>query len=144
MTRKRTREWTADRWAVEDRGFTTACWVWRDGRTRLGYGKIKRDGVNLLAHRFAWTREHGPIPKGLELDHLCRVRACVNPEHLELVTHAENVRRGAMPKLTAEDVVRIREELAAGRRQQDIAETFGVGRGAIADIATNRTWRGVH
>jgi hypothetical protein len=55
-----------------------------------------------------YERERDPIPAGLHLDHLCRVRDCVNPEHLEPVTNAENLRRGDGTKLTDEDVAAIR------------------------------------
>lgn len=58
-----------------------------------GYGQI-RDGKMKMAHRVAFEHHHGPVPDGFELDHLCRNRACVNHEHLEVVTHTENVQRG--------------------------------------------------
>lgn len=73
----------------------TPCWLWTRS-TRRGYGRARAPrGVGTeAAHRIAWMMLVGPIPEGLELDHLCRVRACVNPAHLEPVTHAENLRRG--------------------------------------------------
>ena len=74
------------------------CWIWQAGTNTKGYGKFKVDGRDVKAHRFAYEMFVGPIPEGLELDHLCRVRNCVNPEHLEPVTHAENVRRGESGK----------------------------------------------
>ena len=70
------------------------CVLWRGGRNNHGYGTFGLDGKTVLAHIYAWERKHGPVPVGLELDHKCRVRRCVNDEHLEPVTHLENVRRG--------------------------------------------------
>ena len=69
------------------------CWIWEAAKVR-GYGAIRVKGRTTYAHRFAYEQLVGPIPDGLELDHLCRIPACCNPAHLEPVTHAENVRRG--------------------------------------------------
>jgi len=73
------------------------CWVWTAG-TSKGYGKFW-DGRRSQAHRFSYEMHRGAIPDGLDLDHLCRVRNCVNPDHLEPVTRAENIRRGETGKL---------------------------------------------
>ena len=82
-------------WARVDK--SANCWLWTGSINNAGYGRIARsgDGVGGLAHRISYELEAGPIPAGLEIDHLCRVRACVNPAHLEPVTRAENVRRAA-------------------------------------------------
>lgn len=82
----------------------TGCWVWTRCLTTSGYGHFYVGGVGVvpgvsMAHRVTYMAFVGEIPEGLELDHLCRNRSCVNPAHLEPVTHAENVRRGALTKV---------------------------------------------
>ena len=67
-----------------------SCWEWTGSKNR-GYGKISmKDNTTILAHRAMYEMLVGPIPAHLELDHLCRNKSCVNPEHLEPVTHIEN------------------------------------------------------
>ena len=71
------------------------CWLWTAGTDgRYGIFQIRR---SIKAHRFAYEDEVGPIPDGLVLDHLCAVKRCVNPAHLEPVTQAENLRRAGIP-----------------------------------------------
>ncbi len=74
------------------------CWLWTGARCEKGYALFQaRARRSVKGHRWIWLMTREPIPSGLELDHLCRVRHCVNPEHLEPVTHRENVRRGNAP-----------------------------------------------
>lgn len=75
----------------------TECWEWMASKQSNGYGRFGvggRDGRGLRAHRVAYELLVGPIPAGLEIDHLCRNRGCVNPAHMEPVTHHENMLRG--------------------------------------------------
>lgn len=70
------------------------CWLWTGATDGHGYGAINVEGRARKAYTVAYTLLVGPIPEGLQLDHLCRVRACCNPAHLEPVTSKENARRG--------------------------------------------------
>lgn len=75
------------------------CWLWTGEKSVKGYGRFEfwiapKKYRKVYSHRFAWEQSHGPVPAGLQLDHLCRVRNCVNPDHLEIVTSRENTLRG--------------------------------------------------
>jgi hypothetical protein len=84
-------------WTRVDRN-TGGCWAWLGPKNPTsGYGTVKASGKSTYAHRVAYTLTHGPIPDGLVIDHLCRNPVCVNPDHLEVVTHRENVLRGIGP-----------------------------------------------
>lgn len=72
----------------------STCWNWTGSLSGNGYGAFWVEGRTVIAHRWAYEALVGPIPDGLEVDHLCRNRACVNPEHMEPVTARENIMRG--------------------------------------------------
>ena len=73
---------------------SNGCWEWTGSSHKQGYGQIRVKGKLVLAHRLAYETLVGVIPEGLEIDHLCRNPKCVNPSHLEPVTHQENCQRG--------------------------------------------------
>lgn len=76
---------------------TDSCWLWIGWQDGKGYGKLRSGNKYVQAHRFSYEHSKGAIPETLTIDHLCRVRACVNPDHLEAVTLIENVMRGNSP-----------------------------------------------
>lgn len=83
----------------------TGCWLWTKATTPNGYARIGSGGhgspINVLVHHWIFELVFGPLPKGLEPDHLCRVRHCVNPYHMEPVTRLENFLRGVHPNAVA-------------------------------------------
>jgi hypothetical protein len=81
-------------WSRVDRD-GDGCWLWLGKDNGRGYGQLWVDGRTVAAYRFSYELHVGPIADGYELDHLCRNRLCVNPTHLEPVTHRENMLRGS-------------------------------------------------
>lgn len=127
-------------YTVEDRGFTTPCWIWARALDTGGYARLMVNRRTHAAHRLLYERTVGPIPDDTHLDHLCRNRSCVNPDHLEPVTCAENVRRGDSTPLTKTDVEYIRIAVEQGRTQAEVSREFGVTPTAIWNIVHGKTW----
>lgn len=135
---------------------TETCWLWSGAKDEIGRPAFVWNGKTGRAHRFSWALHHGPIPKGLEVCHHCDNPRCVNPEHLFLGTHAENMQdcgrkgrqrgnrgmffgeRHPMHKLTTDDVNVIR--LRRGESARKLADEFGVSTCTIREIQTGRTW----
>lgn len=133
----------------------TGCWLWLLSVGRDGYGRFADKRKSSGAHRASYRLNVGPIPKGMHVLHCCDQRTCVNPAHLFLGTHVENMadrqRKGRTAsgervhgaRLSQADVVAVRAQI--GRRtQSQIAEQFGVGASTIAMIACGRNWRHVN
>lgn len=134
------------------------CWVWagaRDRRPRHGYGITRVDGRNVGAHRVAWELTHGPIPSGQHVLHRCDNPPCVNPAHLFLGTHQDNMRdmmakvrnargeRSGNAKLIVGDVRRIRWLVRQGHSQSAVARLFGLNSGTVNRISRGLSWKHV-
>lgn len=93
----------------------SGCWLWLGGLNANGYGVApwRRGRGSTLAHVATYSKTIGPVPDGLEIDHLCRVRCCVNPDHLEAVTHKINSQRGECGKNTGK-IMRSRTQCKRG------------------------------
>jgi hypothetical protein len=135
------------------------CWEWEGGRSKAGYGKILGPPParkTLLAHRVAWEAHNAePIPPGLMVCHSCDNPCCVNPSHLFLGSHLDNmadmVRKGrasaqrgaaaAASKLAERDILAIRQAGAAGIAQASIASRFNTTRSNVSAILRGKTWK---
>lgn len=85
-------------WPRVDKDGPGGCWLWTGPLQPKGYARVMQTGgAAIMVHRFVYELLVGPVPDGLQLDHLCRVRHCCNPAHLEPVTNAENQHRGMAP-----------------------------------------------
>jgi hypothetical protein len=90
FTTEQLKELVASRIQIDSNG----CWIWQRAVSSHGYGSFIVAGKQFRAHRLSYEAHRGPIPKGLVLDHLCRVKQCCNPDHLQAVTQRENTLRG--------------------------------------------------
>lgn len=121
------------------------CWLWTGKLHNLGYGKIYSYKTAFFAHRIAYEIFVGPIPSDLCVCHRCDMRNCVNPTHLFLGTHADNMRDKAKKlrgphKLNKKDILAIRKHLADGQSCRSIGKIFGVDHVTIMCIAHGKTW----
>lgn len=139
----------------------SGCWIWMGSlRAVTGYGQVcVAAGRTKLAHRVSYELFRGPIPEGMDVCHSCDVTACINPSHLFLGTHADNMRdmirkgrrrpkeqrgeKNSSALLTTQNVKEIRERRAAGELVKNIALAYGVSRHAITDVCKRKTWRHV-
>ena len=154
MHHEYTSEFLARFWAKIDRADDPdACWNWTAAFTKEGYGQMWRNGRYHVASRVSFELAYGPFPDDLKVCHTCDNPPCVNPRHLFLGTHLDNMRDMANKKraahheghgshkLTEADVSNIRALLSQGAEQRAIARLYGVCDATVSNIKTGRYWR---
>lgn len=123
------------------------CWVANGVKNDDGYIIWNTGGEKVSAHRVSYTHYKGPIPKGLSVMHSCDVRPCMNPGHLSIGTHRDNMldcaRKGRSPmaKLVKEEVVEIRKLINAGKTDDEIGRMFEVTGSTIYQIRVGNNWK---
>lgn len=128
------------------------CILWTKAIDKHGYGRVKRDGKWKRAHRVAWEETYGHIPEGIYVCHKCDVRSCIEPTHLFLGTHKDNMEdmykkgrglkavgaRNKKTKLTPIDILAIRESSLVNK---ELSIVYGVSASNISSIKSRQTWR---
>ena len=140
-------------WAKVDVRGPNECWLWEANKNKQGYGRFWDGHRKRRSHRVAYNLCFGPIPDGMLVCHRCDNPSCVNPAHLFLGTHADNMADAAekgrlfhgeqhyRAKLTAEDVQCIKQLFGEGMDQKEIGRQHGVHRSTIGAILSGRTWK---
>jgi hypothetical protein len=128
------------KYIIMDCGFETECWVWQWAKISTGYGVLRIDGKNQLAHRLAYLERHGSIIEGFVVHHRCENPPCVNPDHLMAVTNASNVRFGPRAKIGEDDVRKIHALRATGMKWKAIAIEVGIAYDNVRDIGCGKRW----
>jgi len=118
---------------------TTECWLWKGSIRGHGYGRLRLKGRYVAAHRFAYELTKGPIPKGLTIDHLCRVRNCIRPSHLEITTMRVNALRGV-----GASAVNARKTACASGHKFNVITSQGRRRCKACTRETRDKWHAVN
>lgn len=116
----------------------SGCWEWTGKLNNKGYGHLSVCSRLRLAHRLSYEHFVGAIPDGLELDHLCRNRACANPTHLEAVTHKENIARGEVDGSAGRSFLRAQTHCRNGHSYADALSVRGARRCRVCNCATSQ------
>ena len=142
-------------WAKVRKGEGDGCWVWTASIRSDGYGRLRVGGTTKLTHRVSWELNCGALPDGLCVLHRCDNPPCVNPDHLFLGTHQDNIRdrdqkgrnghclgqKHGRSKLKTEDVMRMRRIFSTGKiEQKTLAQFFGVSDATVSFIITRKRW----
>ncbi len=130
-------------YAVEDRGYKTCCWIWQKSLDKDGYGNASEHGKAGRAHRVYYRRFKGRIPKKYDVDHLCFVTSCVNPDHLEAVPKLVNQRRRRTTVLTIEKVELIHGMISDGKNCYEIASIIGIAKATVYSAHKRYNWKEV-
>lgn len=127
----------------KDTGYKSPCWLWQRSLRPNGYGQIPINGTPRYAHIVYFERKHGAVPRGKMLDHLCRIRKCVNPDHMEAVSNQANAQRGSRAKLSPDAVRMMRELKKQGASNVGLAKIFGVCASTAHYACSSQTWDNV-
>lgn len=136
------------------RGAEDECWDWPGSIFKVGYGQLTKLGKHYYAHRVSYEVHKGPIPPGMHILHSCDNKKCVNPAHLHLGTHADNMReaaerglmkgnpltKGTMHPLAKLTDGQVREIYASTGAGVDLARRYGVATSLISRIRTGKCW----
>ena len=139
-------------WRFVRKGKAAQCWPWKGSVRGAGYGRIKHNGKDRLAHRVSYEINRGPIPDGMLVCHHCDNPSCVNPKHLFVGTQKENLadrnakgrfhpvkgEQHGRSKLTEDQVKKI---ILDARPQREIAADFGIDRAMVSHIKRGHSWR---
>lgn len=120
----------------------TGCWLWQWSKSKKGYGRMRdANGRNRVAHRVYYEERFGPVDAHCQIDHLCKNASCVNPDHMEAVSAAENVRRTSVAVINVHIARKVKEMLGDGVCQADVSRALGISYAIVHQIKNGRTWR---
>lgn len=119
------------------------CWKWNRSLNHKGYARCCVKGRTSLGHKLFYENKYGSVPAGMVLDHLCKNRQCVNPDHLEIVTNMINCQRGRQSKINPQAVLKIRAYCSRGIKRANIANMFNVNVSQIHRIIKGLTWANI-